>query len=604
MRFSYLIPFKSLPNIWNDPDYLQQWTNWNSSAYVMLQEGVSAEEVSLKIVDRVNRDSNSNKLDLFLRSYSDLYLYGLTIGRGRIGLVIFFSLIAMFILVIACINFMNLSTARATNRAKEIGLRKVAGATKRNIIYQFYTESFLLVLIAFIVAVMLLELILPEFGRFVGKQLSFDIINNRVLALGIPAVIILTGLLAGSYPALVMSSFKPGRILKGILSFGSGTANFRRVLVVFQFVLSIVLIVFTFIILEQVDYMRNADIGFEKEQLVYVKLDGALKDKYEAAKTEFLQSPGIQTVSLTSHIPGSVYTNGSQWDWTGKDPNINPLVTYFCTDLDFMETFGCNMNQGDYYSKERDARASYLTGDIIINEQFAAIIGGDDMIGKHLSRGADNYQVIGVMKNFNFKPLYQEIEPMIIYKQSFSSRSPSRYKYLFARISPDNVSRTVAGMEEVYKKFNPDYSFNLRFYDETYERMYRSQEYFGMIIKFFAGLTILISSLGLMGLAAYSAEQRTREIGVRKVLGASVGTIVGLMSRDFLKLVIIANLIALPVSYLLAYGWLSNFAYRMDLGWEILTLTFFMTVGIAFLAVSYHAVKAAWVNPVDSLRHD
>lgn len=603
-RFNVLLPFESLPMLWNDPGYLDQFDNWSVSTYVLLDQDASYEAVGKKIVDRVNRAGNYS-LDLFLSPYKDFYLYGMGYSPGRIGNVIFFSIIALFILVIACINFMNLATARAVNRAREIGLRKVSGASKKHIIIQFYGESFLLVLLSFVLAIMLLELFLPEFNRFVGKELTLDFLHNQYLAFGLIGVIFMTGFMAGSYPALYMSSFQPVRILKGVFSCGIAAVAFRKFLVVFQFVLSIVLIIFTIIILKQVDYMREADIGFDKERLVYFALDGSLPDRYDIVREELLQNPGIRYVSLTSRVPGFVYTNGSGWNWAEKDPNIDPLVTFFYTDPDFIETFGCSMDRGEFYRKDQAATASYATGEIVVNEAFAGIIGDKDIIGKSIYRqDGTGFKIIGVMKDFHFKPLYQGIEPMIIFLKSLSSNYPVNYSYLFARLGPGNIDETVDYIGSIYKKFNPDYPLRLQFYDDVYNSMYRGQQYMGQIIKFFAGLTILISCLGLMGLAAYSAEQRTREIGVRKVMGASAVAIVRMFSVDFLKLVVIANAIALPLCYLLASLWLSAFAYHTTVGLVPIAQACFITLTVSFVAVSYYALKAAWANPVESLRHE
>jgi len=605
IQFDFLIPFTDLEELRHDPGFPTHWYNWSVTTYIQLQPGASYKEVSAKIEDRLRRANPDNNPSLFLQPCTKLRLHGLSNFGGTFGMVIMFSILALFVLAIACINFMNLATARSANRAREIGMRKVAGASKRNIIFQFYGESFFMVLLSLAIALVLVELLLPVFNDLLSKQLTFNLIENPVFGLGLLCVVLITGLVAGFYPAIFMSLFQPAKIIKGGLGADSRNSRFRRTLVVMQFTLSVVLIIITTIIYRQVNFMQQADIGFQKEHLVYFSIKEGIRDHYTTVKQRLLQDPGVLQVSMTSRNPIGVYHNGSNWEWEGRDPAVNPLVTYYFTDVDFLETFGIKMAAGSFYAKESAGESSASSGEIVINETLARIIGADNPIGMRLSKGDVEYRIIGVLEDFHFKPLYQDIGPLIVFqKTNKGNPEGTQFNFVFARIRPDDPAATVAHIKDVYQEFSPDYPLELRFFDEVYDRLYQGVQRIGQIIEFSAGLAILISCLGLFGLAAFTAEQRTREIGVRKVLGATVPGIVRLLAKDFLLCVAIANAIGWPAGYLLMTGWMQDFAVRASIGWTPFAIAAGISLAVALLSVSYQAIKAATANPVTALRYE
>jgi hypothetical protein len=415
----------------------------------------------------------------------------------------------------------------------------------------------------------------------------------------------MTGLIAGSYPAIFMSSFQPVKIMRDASGLGSKSSLFRKILVVVQFAISVALIIQTLVIFKQIKYMRNRELGFNRDNLVYIPVNGTLKQHYEAAKLELQQVPGITQVSLTSRTPLLFGSSGSGWDWEGKSPETDPMIRYFCCDFDFVKTFEMEMVNGRFFSRERTPAASPQSGQLVINEELARIIGKENPVGSRLSHGPYHGTIIGVINDFNYWPLYYRSGPLIIFYKTYNPAPDHHYyRFVFARIRPDNITQTVASIEKIYKKFNPEFPFNLRFLDDDYTRLYRSEEQTGAILRYFAILAILISCLGLFGLASFLAEQRTKEIGIRKVLGSSVQGIVVLLSKQFLKWVVVANIIALPIAGTLSHIWLQNYPYRTSAGVWIFVLTTALTLVIALLTVSYQSIKAARSNPVDTLKYE
>ena len=605
LQFDFLIPVQFLEEHWNAQGHLSTWYNFSFTTFVQLHESASLEDVNQKIAGRIKQGHPEDDVTPFLRSYTQLYLYGLTTRRGRIVRVRMLSLIAIFVLLIACINFMNLTTARAGNRAKEIGMRKVTGALRWDIIKQFFGESLLMAFISLVLAVGVVLLLLPFFNTLTGKELALDLSHNLALALGLLGVTLLTGLIAGSYPALFMSSFQPVKIMRDASGIGSKSSLFRKILVVLQFAISVTLIIRTLVVYKQLDYMRTSDLGFNREHLVYIPVNGALQQHYEAAKQELLQIPGITQASLTSRTPLAFGSSGSGWGWEGKSPDLDPMVRYFCCDYDFIDTFKMEMVHGRFYTPELTPAPSPRSLQLVINEEFARILEKEDPVGMRLSKGPYHATIIGVIKDFNYWPLYYRSGPLIIFYKTYNPAPDHHfYRYIFARIRPDSIPETIADIKEVYTKFNPAFPFTYRFLDEDYERLYRSEEQAGAILRNFAVLAVLISCLGLFGLASFLAEQRTKEIGIRKVLGSSVHGIIVLLSKQFLKWVAVANIIALPTAWYLSYAWLRNYPYRTSAGVWVFILTAVMTLLIALLTVSYKSIKAARSNPVDSLRYE
>jgi putative ABC transport system permease protein len=597
IQFDFLAPVEFLNDI-RGRSYLTTWGNLSFRTYVQLQSNVSFESVSQKLANRLIREGQED-VEVFLRPFKRLHLFWLDQGGGQIDQVRTFSLIAFFVLFIACINFMNLTTARSENRAREIGIRKVVGAHRRNIIEQFYGESVLLAFLSLVFAVLLVRLGLPAFNTLVGKEISFNFFQNPVFFLGLLGITVVTALLSGSYPAIFMSSFQPVKTLKGALRSGYKGSHFRKVLVVVQFAISIALIIASVVVYKQILFIRNKDLGFVKEQLLYVPIRGYFPDGSAAIKQELLQYPDILSVSVTSHLPTGIYWNGSGWDWEGRNPNVDPLVTYLAADPDFLETFKIEMAQGKFYPKGALADDSGYTSSIVINEEFGRMIGRGSLIGQRLTVGTENLTIIGVIEDFHFKPMQAEVGPLVIILPA-----PYRSQFMFMRIDSNAIPETLERIEGTLKKVRSDFPFEYHFLDEDFDRLYRAEQRTGAIIRYFSCLTILISCLGLLGLASFTAEQRTKEIGIRRVLGSSMKSIVLLLSRDFLKWVAAANILAWPIAYFYTHKWLQNYAYRTNVGWDLFVFAGFFAIFIALVTVSYQAIRAARTNPVDALRNE
>jgi len=595
IRFDVWVPFDLARRLYNRPNYLDTWFNMAFWTYVEMAPGTDIAAFNAKIFDRIRRSHPQTILEPSLYPFKDLYLR----IWGRMENVRIFSAIAALILFVACVNFMNLATARAARRAREVGLRKVVGAGRGQIMRQFFGESLVFTLVSLVSALLLIALVLPAFAQLTGKTLTAgDFLRPSVLA-GIGLVALLTGVLAGAYPAVFLSSFRPGTILKdGPGPVGRG-GLFRKALVVFQFALSGALIVGTIVIFGQVRFMKTKALGFDRDHLAYLRLEGALLNDIDSAKQELLRIPGVRSATATAHSPIGIYNNGSGWNWEGRDPNVDPLVTYWGVDADFLETFGMRLSKGETFRPG----GTTLAPDVVINENFASLIGSPDVLGMRLSSGALSLRIIGVVEDFHFTPVNREIGPVMIYNDP-SYRAFQAYRFMFLRLEPGNIGATLAAVEKTIRARNPGYPFEARFFDDDYDRLYRSVEREMGIVRTFTLLAILISALGLFGLAAYTAEQRRKEIGVRKVLGASIPGIVALLAGEYARWVLVANLVSLPVSYVLMKGWLRDYPYRIPLGWGIFAGAAAATLIIAQLTVIGQAVRSALTNPAEVLKYE
>jgi ABC-type antimicrobial peptide transport system permease subunit len=598
IRFEFLAPLSYIMERVERPEYLSTWDNYSFLTFVQIQENARIDEVNQKITGRIQRGKPDSTGTSLLCPYTRLYLHGLSGGGGRITQVRMFGLLAFLILLVACINFVNLTTARSAVRAKEVGLRKVIGADRKSLIRQFYGESLVLSFFSIVIAVGIVTVSLQPFNNLVGKALTAERLLQLPLILQCLAVAVLTGLLAGFYPALFLSAFQPSHILRGTLRRRGRKANLRRVLVIFQFAVSVALIVGTAVIYKQVDFLRGMDLGLESRNLLYIPLNGELRQHAETAKLEFLKHPGILGVSLTSHSPTGIYWDGHNWDWEGKKPETNPWITYFSTDADFLNTFNAEMATGSFYKKEFASGTSESMGRVVINQTFARIIGMENPVGTRLSHDGHTYTVIGVVRDFKTEPLYRILEPLVVFYR------PQRFRYGFIRINPENTRDVLRHIEMVYKQYNPEFPFSYSFLDEDYRRLYRSEQQLGVLINTFAGLGVLISCLGLFGLATFMAERRTKEVGIRKILGARTGNIFKLLSMEFVLLVALANVFAWPVAYWFVHNWLQDFAYRTTIGWEIFLAAGMLSFGIALLTVGWQSFTASRKNPVEALRYE
>jgi predicted permease len=602
LKFDFLLPYVSYEK---NNDWLKNWGSNGIRTYFMTQPGITGEAITAKIKDVVK--PHQDNVQLLAQPYADAYLRtdfkdGKYTGKGRIMTVKLFGIIALFLLAIACINFMNLATAKSLNRAKEVGVRKVTGATRGSLAMQFLTESVLMAAIAGLLGAGLASMALPFFNRLFELELSLNTAGNAFW-LGMAGVTLLTGLIAGSYPALFLSGFQPMNVLKsgafssfkGAGGFGGGGAvRLRKVLVVSQFVIATALIISTLVIYKQLRYMKDVQLGYDREHLLYAFINGDLWDKYDAVKTELLQTPGIESVSSSN---GSIHNwgnNTSNVSWQGKDPEKSILFQTIPVGYDFVKTIGATLRDGRDFSPDfPNDTSAYL-----INETAAEMMGLKNPVGENLTLWGATGPIVGWVKDFHVGGMHAEQDPVIMILRPWKN-------YFYVRLAAQNdVAATLSAMERIFKKYNPAYPFEYRFCDQEFQDMHRSDLVLGELAKLFAFLTIFVSCLGLFGLAAFATAQRTKEIGIRKVLGASVSGIVGLLSKDFLKLVVISFVIAAPVAWYFMQKWLSDFAHRIDIQWTMFALAGVGALLVAFLTVSFQSVKAALANPVKSLRSE
>jgi len=592
-EFDFAVPM----SLYEQAGYqMNNWGDARFSTYVQLNSGADVLKVTEKIryLDRVRwKDSTS---EFSLQPLGRIHLYNPDGSPGAISYVYICSAVAVLILLIACINFMNLATARSVKRSREIGLRKVVGAQRIQIIRQLLGESILFTLISLAVAVSIVLTVLPAFNNLAAKTLKFDPISNLNILLGLLAITVLTGLLAGSYPAFFLSAFRPVKVLKSLVapSSKSGAPLFRKAMVTLQFTLSIGLIIGTTIIYKQIHFMKYKDIGITKDNILCVKINDLAKD-HKAIKSELVQNPNILKMTATYFPPAYRSLGTRELDsWEGKQPGERFDMDLVFGDFDYLDTFEMEIVAGRDFSPEFSTDAGQAD---IVNESAVEAMGMQDPIGKSIAWNLKPGKIIGVIKDFHISSLHREMGPLGIMVLPW-------YNYLCFRIHPENVSGTMDFIKTTVQKFRPNQEITYKFLDEWIEARYRAEERMGTIIQYFTFLAILISCLGLLGLASFTAEQRTKEIGIRKVLGSTVSRIVLLLSKDFLKWVIAGNLIAWPLSYLLMKNWLQNFAYRTSIEAWIFVLAGIVALGIALITVSYQSLRAALANPIDALKYE
>jgi putative ABC transport system permease protein len=574
-------------------------TSWSYEArtYALLEKNVNIDAFAGKISGFVNEhDKRTNqKVILHIQPLSKVHLYSLN-GTDPIIYVYIFLTIAIAILIIACINFINLSTARSNTRAKEIGMRKVVGAERADLIRQFIGESMILSAIALVVSVGLVSLLLPAFNNLAQKQLTLSVTGNISTILLLAGIILFTGLASGSYPAFLLSSFKPVNILRrGKLQAGSGGFVLRKILVVGQFTATIVLIIGTIIMYKQLNYIRNKDIGLDRDHVVTISMTGELRDNYRSFKHEVKRNPNVINVSAARRYPTGIgHFNPVYWE--GKGPEDYVTMTDASVDYGYFETLGMTIIQGRSFSEE------YATDveNYLLNEEALKVTGLESPIGKMFSCWEDEGKIIGIVRNFHASSLHSEIGPVIF---TLSQRHGS-HRYVFVKIRPNDISGTLAFLENKATEFAPNSLFEYRFLDDVFDGQYRGDQRRGEIYKYFTFLAIFISCLGLFGMASFTAEQRTKEIGIRKVLGASITNIFTMISKDFLLLLIVSNVIAWPIAYFVMASLLNNYAYRTNIAAWIFIASGIAAIFVALLTVGIKIVRAAYANPVDSLRYE
>ena len=593
----------------------EQWeTNWggnNSFAtYVLLHEGADPAALEARFpafLDRHYVLHIGASSRLFLQPLTDIHLYSHLDSElepnGDVTYVYLFTAIAFFILLIACFNFMNLATARAAKRSREVGMRKVLGATRKQLIAQFLGESMLLTLIALVLSVMMAELLLPVFNDLAGKELRLFASNALLVLPGLAGITLFVGLLAGSYPAFFLSAFEPAAVLKKAVR-GSWRSHVRTVLVTTQFAISIGLIVGVAVIVKQLNYVQQKNLGFEAEQIVIVNTTAAMRQDFEAFRTRLLEHPGVRAVTASEYIPSGQLRNSinGRAEVNGQIKPFNSLGL-LAVDHDFTTTYGMGIVAGRTFSK---AVASDSLQGFLLNEAAVKQLGWaspEEAVGAFFMLDAETLadrrgQVVGVVKDFHFESLHEGITPMVLYIR------PDRYMRAAIKIAPQDIPATIAALEERWQAYVPGAPLAYTFLDQRFAQLYQAEQHFGQVVGTFAILAILIAGLGLFGLASFAAEQRTKEVGVRKVLGASVASIAVLLCRDFTRVVLFGFVVACPVAYLAMHTWLGTFAYRIEISWWIFLMAGSLTLAIALLTISYQSIRAALAQPVKSLRYE
>lgn len=592
-RFDWLSPFRIYLN---NNDWLKELGNNGIVTYAETEPDVNVDNINKKLYNYLKTKDTSLNARMSIYPMSRWRLYdSYEDGKeipGRVKYVNLFTIIAWIILIIACINFMNLATARSEQRAREVGVRKVLGAGKRKLVAQFVGESLIMSFISALLSIGLIYLALPAFNNLINSKLSVHLFYPAHIS-ALIVIAVLCGLVAGSYPAFYLSSFNPVGVLKGI-KLKSGSAGYiRKGLVVLQFAISVTFIICTIIIYQQIQHIKTRNLGYNKQDLVYLDLNGKMKQNFDVIKNDLTQSGVVQDAALSRSSVLQLGSNTSNFNWDGKDPNKQVLITVESVSPEYISTMGMKLKAGrDFYNGMKAD-----SGNVIINDAMAKLITNKNAVGKIISAGNDRLTVVGVVNDFLYNDMYSSAAPLILYIDTASTN------YLSIRLHANAGLKTaLPQIENIIKKDNPGYPVEYNFVDDFFSKLFQTETLIGQLAGVFAALAIFISCLGLFGLAAYTAEQRKKEIGIRKVLGASVQGVAGLLSKDFLSLVGIACIISFPVAWLVMHNWLQNFNYRVDINWLIFIGAGVLAIVIALITVSFQAIKAAIANPVKSLR--
>jgi putative ABC transport system permease protein len=596
------ISMSSYKNIYGQPTADSEWTNHSNYTYVLLKPYTNAKALESKLPAFMEFHHGAEAKELQMQDYlsleplRDVYLKSTRDGyvTGSITNVYIFSVIAIFILLIACINFINLATARSAERAKEVGIRKVVGAGRYQLARQFIGESVIICIISFVLAVILCALTLPLFNQLAGKTISSNIFDDPTHLLTLFALSLTIGIVAGIYPSLVLSSFKPVSVLKGRFDRGTAGLILRQGLVVFQFTISIALIVGTIVVYSQLKYMRNQNLGFSKDQEIIINTN------YDRNKDVFKQSlksiPGVLSTTYSSSVPGSFHNSAYSRVENKNGEMQKSNIDLYLIDYDYIPQYELKLVAGRAFSRDFPTDS---TEAMIINEAAAKTLGyqtPQEAIGRNFEQWGRKGKIIGVLKDFHYKSLQNVIPPLTMRMEKWA------YGTISIKVAAGNLPATITAIESKWNEIIPNRPFEYNFLDDFFNQQYKGEENFGSLFLNFAVLAVFISCLGLLALSSYTTIQRTKEIGVRKVLGATVSNIVNLLSLDFMKLVVIALMIAAPVSWLIMHKWLEGFAYRINISWGVFVLAGLTAVLIAFVTISFHAIKAAIANPVKSLR--
>jgi predicted permease len=596
LYFEWVAPFNIF---YNQNKWLSQWGSNSVLTLTELDPKASPSAVNNQLYGFIKKRVTGTVVSSFLFSMNDWHLRwnfenGKQTGKGRIQYVHMFSIIAWIILFLACINFMNLATARSEKRAKEVGVKKVLGSGKNRLIGQFIGEALFMAFISVITGIFLMILVLPSFNTLAQKNLSLDLLNP-VHLLALLAITLICGLVAGSYPSLYLSSFNPVYVLKGTKLKTGSAGLIRKGLVVLQFTVSIVLIISTIIIFQQIQHVKSRELGYNKDNLIVMNVQGDLGKKFNAVKQELLNTGEVTNVALTDHE--TIYGGNNSYDfsWKGKDPHAQIIISQRYVSPELLSTCGIKIIQGRDFNPD----ASSDTSNIIITESLAKMMNTPNVLGMVIHEGSDNYNIVGVSSDFVYGDMYAKPDPLIFFCQPHGEYESSMYIRIKDRENPELA---ISKIEGVMKKDNPAYPFDYRFVDDEFNQMFLSEMLVSKLSRIFAVLAIFISCLGLFGLAAYTAERRTKEIGIRKVLGASAASVAGLLSQEFVKLMAFATVLAFPIAWYAMYNWLQDYAYHITISWWVFAVAGLGAMLIAIMTISYQAIKTGIANPVKSIR--
>jgi putative ABC transport system permease protein len=606
LQFDALIQFnatsQTLMPTYGDP---YRYGYYFFKTYLLLEKTVSIDAFSKKIYEYMTEREVSVR-KVLLQPIKDIHLHSSDVAgnldQGDIKYIYIFSITGILILLIACLNYINLTTAKSVQRSKEVGMRKLLGAFRMNLIKQFFTESVFFTGISLLFAFFLVWLLLPAVNELTGKELTLNITDNIATFLGIIAVAFVVGILSGTYPALVLSSFRPISVLKGALVQGKNKGRFRKVLVFAQYVIAVGLIICTFVIFFQFNYMQSYNLGFEKDQMIYIKLNGNLKEKYNIVKSEFEKNPDVLGTSVSSSLMSRHRYVTTFFSWDNMNPDIESAqrrADYVSVDRDFINMFGLEVIQGRNFSERAEF---YPQSEIIINEAALKMMQVESPLGLSGDLGdrTENLRatIVGVIKDYNFRSLHTTITPQILWI------NPQFYTYMYIKIKTEDLQETLKYVQSVVTSIEPAFPFEYNFLDESFESLYLNEMRMSKFFRYFSTLAILLACLGLIGLMSFITETRTKEIGIRKVLGASNGDILRFVSFEFISIVIIANIFAWPVTYYFMYKWLQNFPYRIDLSVLFFLLSSLIVLLISILTLSYQSINAIRANPVESLHYE
>lgn len=594
LKFNFLVQFESIKNF-GQP--VAGWGSFYLDTYVLLADGVDHRVVDQKIRNAISEHSSGDSFVIDLQPLKRIRLFSNTILTpqvdGDIKYVVILSLIAVFILLNACINFMNLTTARSSQRAREIGMRKVVGARRKELIYQFFGESVLMAFISLVFAIGLVLSFLPLFNQLSGKDLPLILLGRPHVLLGLLGITLTAGLISGIYPALFLSSFQPVSVLKKAFKSGLSGNSFRRTLVIFQFVLTTVLLIGTVVVYRQLNFIRKQNLGYAKDQVMCFRLPGNLRDNIDLMSTDFERIPGVLNTAAASTVPGRRRATLTLDNWEGRDSEDRFELGLIDVDPEFLSTFDLKMVEGRFFSREfaTDEKSA-----VVVNEAAIRAIGMDEPVGKWIL--GQNLKIIGVIKDFNLRTLHHKVAPLAL------SMRKSNFNHMFVKIAAADIPKTITSLRSSWNSVVPDYPFDFTFLDDQLDELYRADQRVGKIINAFAGLSLFVACLGLFGLASFVAERRTKEIGIRKILGASNPSLFQLLAKDFIKWILAANLIAVPFAVYAALKYLKIYAYHVNLGAVVFLIPGLLILLISLLTISWQAIKAATSDPVKSLRYE